>query len=150
MHAGWIKVYRSDQGGRMMAASDLVGSCPDAKGMVITRQSLSNEPVTTAVIKRRTNARFLRSVKDGRQRKNGSLNQPQPQPWFSRTNARGGLTTWACGTRGSHRDLALRRQCPKFRICSSRSFLLGDRKQARALRNAHCFTKCVLDRILIM
>jgi hypothetical protein len=65
MHAGWIKVYRSDQGGRMMAASDLVGSCPDAKGMVITRQSLSNEPVTTAVIKRRTNARFLRSVKDG-------------------------------------------------------------------------------------
>jgi hypothetical protein len=96
---------------------------------------------------------LLRSVGWGGNGKMAPLNQPQPQPWFSRTNARGGLTTWACGTRGSHRqpsNLAMRRQCPKIRVCNSRSFLPRDREQRRTPRNAHCFTKCVLDRILIM
>ena len=82
MHAGWIKVYRSDQGGRMMAASDLVGSCPDAKGMVITRQSLSNEPVTTAVIKEAHKRQLLRSVRMGGNGKMAPSISPSHNPGF--------------------------------------------------------------------
>jgi hypothetical protein len=55
MHVKCGSSYRSDQGGSMMAASDLVGILSWCYNMVITRQSVSDYPVT-AMIKRRKKA----------------------------------------------------------------------------------------------